>query len=639
MSQAAPPIDTDSPEMEKKRRSTVAWVVSLACVGLIFDGYDLVVYGAVLPTFLQPNGLADGVIIDKATGGLLGSYALFGVLVGALIAGTLSDRVGRRKVMLTSYAWFGIGMFVTALMTTVNGFGILRFITGLGVGALVATTGAVVAEIAPPGKKNLCNAIVYSGVPIGSLLSALLAILLLPTIGWRGMFMIGALPVVTLLPLAVWKMPESVAWLASRGKMEEALRVSARTGVPLPEQVAPVAQPTAAQARDARSGWTGLFTVYLIPTIILGLVSATGLLLVYSLNTWLPALMKPVMGQNASLALLLVLNGGAILGALFGSRFADRFGPQRVVAACFLIGAVSIGLVGAIAATLPAEPGPGDIAGLMLAVMLLIIAIVGLGTSGTQTLIYGLVANYYRTNVRGAGVAWCAGFGRLGGVGGPILGGLLAAAYATDLHMVFYVLAGIAVVGMILTLIVPRAKREAVATEQLEPTVAAPAAALAARADGFRLYDTIMVVVDETGNQLTRDRVSEFVSLTGHAVHLVYLAPERVIAGEAAGSVLDGNNDVDINPKYVASLQQYVDQVSERGVPVTGQVLTATLFGRGDAVVDLAQQLRADLLILNTEEGGQRAKAHLAAEVANNNPKMAVLIARSTQDLPATALV
>src|SRR6185437_16280028 len=102
-----------------------------------------------------------------------------------------------------------------ALMSSATTFGIMRFITGLGVGALVATTGALVAEIAPPGKKNLCNAITYSGVPFGSLMAALLAILLLAGIGWRGMFWIGALPIVTLVPLAFFKMPESPAWLAA----------------------------------------------------------------------------------------------------------------------------------------------------------------------------------------------------------------------------------------------------------------------------------------------------------------------------------------------------------------------------------------------------------------------------------------
>jgi MFS transporter, AAHS family, benzoate transport protein len=134
-----------------------------------------------------------------------------------------------------------------------------------------------------------------------------------------------------------------------------------------------------------------------------------------------------------------VSNGGAVIGALLGSRIADRFGPKLVVAGSFLIGAVSIGLL---TLSLP------------LGVLLLFVAVVGLGTSGTQTLIYGFVANYFRTNVRGAAVAWCAGFGRLGGVGGPLLGGLLVAA-GLALNSIFYVLAAVALVGTVLTLLVP----------------------------------------------------------------------------------------------------------------------------------------------------------------------------------------
>ena len=174
------------------------------------------------------------------------------MLVGALLAGTMSDVIGRRKVMLLAYAWFSVGMAVTALMTTTTGFGLMRFVTGLGVGALVATTGAIVSEFAPPGKKNLCNAIVYSGVPFGSLLAALLAIILLAGIGWRGMFWIGALPIVTLLPLAFFKMPESPTWLLSRGRVEEARAISERTGVPLDEA------PPAAAPDGGRRGAGGL---------------------------------------------------------------------------------------------------------------------------------------------------------------------------------------------------------------------------------------------------------------------------------------------------------------------------------------------------------------------------------------------
>ena len=133
--------------------------------------------------------------------------------------------------MLTAYAWFSIGMGVTAMMTTTTMFGLLRFITGLGVGALVATTGALVSEFAPPGKKNLCNAITYSGVPLGSLLAAFLAILLLDSIGWRG----------HVLDRGAAASSRCCRWPSSRcpsrrpgwppaGRIDEARAISERTG-------------------------------------------------------------------------------------------------------------------------------------------------------------------------------------------------------------------------------------------------------------------------------------------------------------------------------------------------------------------------------------------------------------------------
>jgi AAHS family benzoate transporter-like MFS transporter len=273
------------------------------------------------------------------------------------------------------------------------------------------------------------------------------------------MFWIGALPIVTLLPLAFLKMPESPAWLAARGRTQEARAISDKTGVPIPEVL--TADQAAAAPKPERVGFAGLLgRGYWLPTLLLGLMSATGLLLVYSLNTWLPELMRRAgFEAKGSLAFLLVLNGGAVLGALAGSRVADRFGPKPVVATCFLIGAVSIALL---TVSVP------------LGVLLIFVAIAGLGTSGTQTLIYGFVANYYRTNVRAAGVAWCAGFGRLGGIGGPLLGGFLIGA-GLALDSIFYVLAGLGVVGLLLTLLVPVAHRpREVTTTRVEPTRAQP---------------------------------------------------------------------------------------------------------------------------------------------------------------------
>lgn len=447
-----------TPEQEARRRRTVVWVVALATLGLIFDGYDLVVYGTVVPLFLSDPGQIGQVTPPVA--GALGSYALFGVLVGALLAGSVADIVGRRKVMLTAYAWFSVGMGATALMDTVGGFGLMRFLTGIGVGALVATTGALVAEYAPAGKKNLANAITYSGVPIGSLLAALLAILLLGEIGWRGMFWIGAIPLVTLLPLAFFLMPESPSWLASRGRLEEARRVSERTGVSIIATSSPAPGDATTPVRRERAGFAGLFgRQYWFPTLVLGFMSATGLILVYVLNTWLPELMgRAGYSTQGSLSFLLVLNGGAVVAALVASRLADRFGPKLVVAASFLIGAIALALL-----TVDAP----------LALLLLFVAVVGAGTSGTQILIYGFVANYYRTNVRSAGVAWCAGFGRLGGVAGPMVGGLLVAA-GLALESIFYVLTGLATFGALLTLLVPVARRAVAARAvPVEPTGAA----------------------------------------------------------------------------------------------------------------------------------------------------------------------
>jgi AAHS family benzoate transporter-like MFS transporter len=428
---------------EAKQVRTVVWVMSLAFVGLLFDGYDLVVYGACVPTFLRdPTQLG---VVTPAIAGQLGSYALFGVLVGALLAGSVGDILGRRKVMLFAYAWFSIGMAATALTSSATAFGATRFMTGLGVGALVATTAAVVSEFAPRGRKNLFNAIVYSGVPAGSLMAAALAIVLMSAIGWRGLFMIGALPLVMLFPLAYFNMPESVAWLAARGRVAEARALAERTGIEVPE-VARQRAKSMSDPVEGKASWAGLFTSYPLATFLLGLMSATGLMLVYSLNTWLPELMQRA-GFNArgSLSFLMVLNGGAVVGALMGSRIADRFGAKLVVAACFALGAVAILLL---------------TAGFPLGVLLGVVAVVGLGTSGTQTLIYGLVANYYRTNVRSAGVAWCAGFGRLGGVGGPILGGYLAGG-GFALETIFYILASVALLGSVLTLLVGSFKQQA----------------------------------------------------------------------------------------------------------------------------------------------------------------------------------
>lgn len=414
-----------------RHRRSVLWIVALSTAAIVFDGYDLVVYGTVLPTLLADSAQLGA--LDPETAGALGSYALIGVMVGALTAGAFGDRIGRRRTMLTCIVWFSLGMGATALAQNVTMFGILRFLTGIGVGGLVATVGAMIAEFAPPGRRNMFNAIVYSGIPAGGVLASLAAITLQDSVGWRGLFWIGALPLFVLLPLALLRMPESPRWLLAHGRVADAQKICARTGIPMPE-----AEPF---VTGDRVGFAALTRKPLLrPTALLGLMSFSGLLLTYGLNTWLPQIMSEA-GYNAkgSLSFLLVLNGGAIVGGLIASRIADRTGPQRVIAVTFCLAALSLVLL-----TLSFPLG----------VLLVAVAGAGIGAIGTQVLIYGFVSNYYPTTARAAGVAWCAGFGRLGGILGPLLGGILLGAGIAS-STAFYIFAVVALLGALVTTAVP----------------------------------------------------------------------------------------------------------------------------------------------------------------------------------------
>jgi len=408
---------------------TLTWVVTLCTLALVFDGYDLVVYGTVVPTLLaDPNQLG---ALTPAQAGALGSYAMVGVLVGALTAGALGDRIGRRRILLVNLAWFSIGMGATALTTSVQAFGFFRFLTGIGVGALVATVGALVAEFAPAGQRNKLNAIVYSGVPAGGVLAALVALVMPDSAGWRPLFWIGALPIVLLLPVALVRLPESPKWLATRGRVVEThehVGFGALVRPPL--------------------AW---------PTLLMGTMSFGGLLLTYGLNTWLPQIMQGNgYGKNYSMTFLLALNLGAIIGGVIASGVADRIGAKRVVASTFVLASLTL-------AVLPYD--------LPFGVLLLAVALAGVGTIGTQVLIYGLVSNYYPTRARAAGVAWCAGFGRLGGIVGPILGGVLVGAGVGG-STAFQLFAGISLLGALVTTLVPRSR----GADDVEAAPAVPAA-------------------------------------------------------------------------------------------------------------------------------------------------------------------
>lgn len=413
---------------ELKGRSFAA--ILLTCgLAYMFDGYDLTVYGTTVPGLVKEWG------ITPARAGAIGSYALIGMLVGAVVIGSVTDLIGRRRVLIGTVVWFSLATAACGLARDPNTFGVVRFVAGLGLGAVLPTLNSLLIEYAPARKRNLMYAIMAVGYPVGGILAAALAIPLIPALGWHVMYIIGAAPCALVLPLALRYLPESLEYLLARGHVERARKQAARLGVDLPES-GPI---------RPRSGLVGLATLvrapYRVPTVLFGLACFCCLLLVYGINTWLPQLMRQAnYPLGSALSFLLVFNLGAILFVFVGARAADRFGSKITIAVSFCAAALAILLI---ARTFSFWP------------LYALLAIAGYGTIGTQTLLNAHITSYYPGEARAAGIAWALGIGRLGGILGPVLGGALLSAQV-GLSSLFGIFAAVAVVGAVLILLVRR---------------------------------------------------------------------------------------------------------------------------------------------------------------------------------------
>lgn len=430
------------------------WVVAICFATIVFDGYDLIVYGAVVPSLLEygPWGLT------PPEAGAIGSYALVGMLIGALVVGTVTDIFGRRKIMLFCISWFSVAMGLCALAPTPELFGLFRFVAGLGLGGVIPTAIALTVEYSPPGRRNLNNALMFSGYSVGGILSALLAIALVPAFGWRVMFWIGLAPLVLIVPLAYRFLPESVGFLLAKGRREEALEYARRFDLPI-DLATDVAQEAAGETPTSSGGLGVLSRLfsrgYVAATLLFWAASFIGLLLVYGLNTWLPQLMREAgYPLGSALTFLLVLNLGAIFGAISASFFADRFGSKPVTGLAFLAAAVSIYFL---SFQLPS-----------LALYALV-AVAGFGTIGTQILVNAYVATYYPAGNRATALGWSLGVGRLGAILGPAFGGIVLAS-GLGFEWNFYAFAIPALAGALVVLFVPRTP----AAEQPGGTIPAP---------------------------------------------------------------------------------------------------------------------------------------------------------------------
>ncbi|WP_069942327.1 MFS transporter [Pseudomonas putida] len=373
---------------------------------IIFDGYDLVIYGVVLPSLMAEWGLS------AVQAGVLGSCALVGMMAGALFFGSLSDRIGRRKTIMTCVLLFSGVTALNGLATSPETFALCRFVAGLGIGGVMPNVVALMNEYAPGKMRSTLVAIMFSGYSLGGMLSAGLGMLFIPQWGWQAVFYVAVIPLL-LLPLLIHQLPESMDFLLRSGQAERAKVLLAQaTSDYLPEhddQLSLVA---------TRAGKVSIREIFsegrVVNTLTLWAAFFCCLLMVYALSSWLPKLMSSAgYGLNSSLAFLLVLNSGAIVGAIAGGWLGDRVGIANVLLCFFACGALSLSLL--------ALKAP-------VAVLYLLIAVAGASTIGTQILANACAVQYYPPHIRSTGLGWAMGIGRLGAIVGPVLGGVLHSA-------------------------------------------------------------------------------------------------------------------------------------------------------------------------------------------------------------------
>ncbi|MFI9357498.1 MFS transporter [Streptomyces lydicus] len=415
---------------------SVAPVLALCWLAVFFDGMDVNVYGAVMPHLLDDPGLG----LTPGTAGAIGSWTTFGMLIGALGTGTLTDWLGRRPVLVTSVLLFSAGSAVCALSGTAAPFGAGRFLAGLGLGGLMPLCLSVVMEFAPPRRAALATGLLMTSYHAGGMAATGLGLALAPTLGWRWVFWAGVLPAVTAAPLLLRLLPESPGVLLAKGRTAEADAVADRYGM-----VRPVPADAPAQGPKGRlDAVRALFRPGARwATPLLWLASFAGLLLVYGVSTWLPQMMRAAgYGLTSSVSFLLVINAGGIVGMLIAGRTADRYGPVKVSALWFLLTAAGALLLGA---RLP------------LALTYVVVAVTGVWLFSAQVMVYAAAGRVYPAAQRATGLGWVTGIGRTGAVVGPWLGGTLAAAGNDRLGFTAFALAGL--LGALAIGLVPFARR------------------------------------------------------------------------------------------------------------------------------------------------------------------------------------
>ena len=388
-----------------ERRSM--WPAALCWITVMLEGYDLVVLGAVIPTLIDTAHVG----IDVAGATTIATLSLVGVAIGAAMVGPLTDRFGRRIVLLGSIALFSIFTLLIPIAPSVAVFAAFRLIAGLGLGACMPTALTYMSEFLPPANRAKASTWTMTGYHVGAVLTSLLALAVIPD--WEPLFYAGGIAGLLILPIMWIKLPESEAFLQARK--------TAAAKVPLSMLLKPP---------------------YLRATIAVWVGSFMGLLLVYGLNTWLPKIMAGAgYPLDSAITMLLVLNVGAIAGLLLAGWAADRRGIKPVVLLWFALSAVLLALL---------SVKFGNTFLLNVAIF-----VTGVFVFSGMVLIYAYVTHAYPPAIRGTALGLASAVGRLGAIFGPMVTGALVAA-GLGYPWGFYFFAAVAVLGLLAMFTVPR---------------------------------------------------------------------------------------------------------------------------------------------------------------------------------------
>jgi MFS transporter, AAHS family, 4-hydroxybenzoate transporter len=403
------------------------WAVAIWCAVLVtLDGFDNGAIGFVAPV------IAHSWHVPVPAFGPVFGAGLFGLMLGALASGPLADRFGRKSVILISTLLFSIFALATVLASSINELYTLRFLTGVGVGGLMPNSIALTAEYAPRRIRNTVTAIMFLGFPLGAGGGGFVGAALIPSFGWQSLFVLGGLIPLILLPIAIFLLPESIRFLVTRGGRPNHVagllnRLTGKSEFDGTE--------TFIIAEQKLHGFTVRHLLNegrALNTMLLWIVFFCNLLIIYYLNSWLPAVLRESqVPLTSALRLSGLVSWGGIVSTLILGPLVDRYGAPGIVTLLYLGAAVFIFGIGLSGANVP-----------FLAVT---IAGCGMCVIGAQSFINVMSAVIYPTAIRSTGVGWALGIGRIGAIVGPVVGGILLAAHFSPRNLFF----GIAVPALI----------------------------------------------------------------------------------------------------------------------------------------------------------------------------------------------